>query len=261
MPLHDDYARLTPFELAFPERARLEALAASATAEAARDGVDATDPDAFAALRSVGDFLAELHGGDVPRVELVQHASLLFHAVRFAIAGCPLYLADTAAVRVLIREAPRGPAGAPSEAGYLQLPQHLIWTGDLDLGPPESLDGLFWTLSAAGARLHALPIVGIRPDRPGFGALSVPSAPAAHAADWMGMTVRENGDDFLSRLPGADLDELYAVETAGEVLKLLARFFAHVGATRGSREGPPASTMRGAPRPSALPYTRVRRVA
>jgi len=259
MSLHDEYARVTPFEIAFPDRARLDELVVSVSAEAERLGVDATDPDAFGALPVVGSFLAEHHGDEVPRVALIQHGVLLFHAVHFARAEYPLYLLDTAAARWIVRAAPETRPVPPSHAGYVQLPQHLFWTETQDAQAPESIDGAFWTVSSGG-RLHSLPIVGLRPDRPGFGALTVPDAPLTHAADWMHAGMRENGADYSSRLPGADLDDLYAIENAGEVLKLVARFFALVTAAPGTRSVPPSAPA-GGPRPSSLSCTRVRLVA
>ena len=125
---------------------------------------------------------------------------------------------------------------------------------------PESVDGLFWTVTGAG-RLHVLPIVGVRPDRPGFGTLSMPDAPLAHAESWVHASVRDPGPDYASRLPGADLDALYAFEAAGEVLKLLARFFAYVGSTPTALEVAGISAPHASPRSSSLAYTRVRQVA
>jgi hypothetical protein len=260
MSLHDEYARLTPFEIAYPDRVRFDALAASVAAEADRRGVDPTILDAFATLEPVGAFLAELHGDDVPRVDLLEHGVVAYHGVHFVRAGCPLFLLDTDASRGLVGEAPRGRAVPPSQAGYLQLPQHLFWTSGAEDAAPESVDGLFWTVTAE-RRMHVLPVVGLRPDRPGFGALSLPDAPLAHAEQWMHSEVRARGADYSSSLPGADLDALYAFEAAGEVLKLLARFFAYADATPSALEtrGPVASNQ-GSPRPSALPYTRVKRV-
>jgi hypothetical protein len=101
----------------------------------------------------------------------------------------------------------------------------------------------------------------MRPDRAGFGALSLPDAPLAHAGEWVHASVRETEADFSSRLPGAELDELYAIEAAGEVLKLLARFFAQAAAVPGARVPPSPSRSPAGPRPSSLPYTRVRLVA
>lgn len=260
MSLHDEYARVTTFELAYPDRERFEALVAAVAREGAHRGMDPTDPDVFAALEAVGSFLAAHHGEDVPRVELIQHGVLLFHAAHFAGAECPLYLLDRETTRQLVRTAPSTDPTPPAHAGYLQLPQHLFWTGGAEGGAPESVDGLFWTMSRSG-RLHVLVVVGVRPDRPGFGAVSLPDAPVAHAADWMHASVRETGDDYASRLPGAQLDELYSIEAAGEVLKLLARFFAHATATGGVREAAAPIPDGAGPQPSSLPYTRVRGAA
>ena len=259
MSLHDAYARTTPFEIAFPVRARVDALVASVAHEAAARGTDPVVPDAFVAFASVGAFLAELHGEDAPRVALLELGALTFHAVHFVRAGCPLFLLETAASRHLVTAAPSGSPVPPAQAGYVQLPQHLFWTNGVEGGAPESVDGMFWTAGREG-RLHVLPIVGLRPDRPGFGALSLPDAPLAHAERWVHATMRERGGDYASVLPGADLDGLYAIESAGEVLKLLGRFFAYVAGTPAAIETPDTAITKG-PRPSALPYTRVKAVA
>ena len=126
--------------------------------------------------------------------------------------------------------------------------------GDLVL--PESVDGAFWTVSTA-ERLHVLPVTGLRPDRPGFGTLAVPDAPLAHAAEWVHATVREGGGDYVSDLPGADIDRLYTIRSVGEILKLMARFFAQAAARPGRRELPRALPPGVGPAPSALDYVRV----
>jgi hypothetical protein len=74
--------------------------------------------------------------------------------------------------------------------------------------------------------------------------------------------VRDSGEDYASALPGHDLDRLYSVRTAGEVLKLLARFFAYVQAAPAAVERRNGATEEGArPRPSRLPFARVKLVA
>lgn len=258
MSLHDDYARLTPLEIAFPDTVRSSALLAAVLEEAPRRGVDATELDGFLSLTAVGDFLTELHGAEGPRVALLEYGTLAFHAVHSLRAGMPLFLLTTGAARGLV-EAPRQSAisaapSPPTPAGYLQLPQHLFWTR-LEGASPESVDGAFWTVSTA-ERLHVLPVTGVRPERPGFGTLAVPDAPLAHAAEWVHVTVREDAEDFASDLPGADIDRLYAIRSAGEILKLMARFFAHAAARPGRRELPRGASG-NAPRPSALPFVRV----
>jgi hypothetical protein len=270
MSLHDAYARLTPFEAAFPDRSRLEALSTDVAAESESSGWDDTVPEAFVTSAAVGELARTLRASDSAPESAYPFAALLYHGVHFVRAGCPIFLVDTAATRRLTRPGFEGasadPAAVepPARAGYLQLPRHLVWTAGT--AAPESVDGVFWTVSHDGA-LHALPISGLLPDRPGFSAHPVPGAPLSEAKTWTEASARASGEDFASQLPGGELDDLLAVETAGEVLKLLARFFAVArGAGVRLESCPGAATPSGgkddrgdpgAPRPSVLPYTRV----
>ena len=243
MALHDRYARRTPFELAFPDRERARRLAEEAHAEAEARGVDPRHPQMFATLASVGGYLTELRDPDAPPEAVHQYAALAFHGVSFVRAGHPLYLLATDAARSLVAEAPAGDPRPPTPAGYLQLPQHLFWVeGDAEGEVPESLDGLFWTV-ARDDMLHTLLVTGVRPDRPGVGVIHVPEAPLADAPEWLGADVRPEGAgaDFESAIPGSDMDALYGVRTAGEPLKLLARFFSALAAEpgRAERRDPP----------------------
>ncbi len=257
MSLHDDYARMTPFELAFPDRERLQALSDALVEQ----GVDASAPGAFLSAPSVVAFVRGLAGPEAPSAAVHHFGMLTFHAVHFLRAGCPLYLLEAPVARELVATAPQGAPDLPSRAGYLQLPQHLFWADGLEEDAPESLDGAFWTASDSGD-LHVLTVSGLRPDRPGFAALALPEAPLADAPLWMSAQVRDSQEDYRSSLPGADLDRLYAVETAGELLKLIARFFAYAAASPDSlAPGTPSKDEAASPRPSGLPYTLVRRAA
>ncbi|MEX2048423.1 MAG: hypothetical protein WEB90_02480 [Gemmatimonadota bacterium] len=262
MSLHDAYARLTPFEVAFPDQEALRELLAAVTAEATERGLDVTDLESFMRLTAGGDFVRGLRAADAPPETLVPFSALLFHALHFLRADRPLFLLDTEAVRRLVADAPGGAPEPPAPAGYLQLPQHLVWMGGGEGGQPESLDGLFWTVSEGG-RLLVLAITGLRPDRPGFGTVALPEAPLADAASWLDAPVRREGDDFATTLPGGELDALIGVEVAGELLKLLARFFAHVSAAEATPTVPrvpqraPGNGTPEGPRASALPYARV----
>lgn len=230
MALHDRYARRTPFELAFPDRARAARLAEDALEEAEARGVDPHHPQMFATLGSVGAFLAELRDPDAPPEAAQQYAALAFHGVAFARAGHPLYLLSTGAARDLAATAPGGDPEPPARAGYLQLPQHLFWVeSGVEDEVPESVDGLFWTLTSDDT-LHTLLVTGVRPDRPGVGVIPVPEAPIADAPSWLRASVRhpDQGADFESAIPGADIDGLYGIRSAGEPLKLLARVFAAI---------------------------------
>jgi len=54
------------------------------------------------------------------------------------------------------------------------------------------------------------------------------------------------------------LDQLHALETSGEVLKLLARFFAYVSSVPGAVEMvSPNTSDQADPIPSTLPFSRV----
>jgi hypothetical protein len=258
MSLHDDYARVTPFELAFPDRGRVDVLS-----DAVRRGlVDASSPEMFVRAPEVAVSVSDLIGPEAAAGAVHHYGLLLFHSVHFVSAGCPLYLLGAAATRTIVAAAPDSVPRPPRLAGYLQLPQHLFWLEDLAGGRPESLDGAFWTVSS-GDDLHVLTISGLRPDRPGFQAVALPEAPLADAPVWMRARARDAGEDFSTSLPGGQLDELYAVATAGEVFKLVARFFAYAAGGPAVLDSatPTVSPDATSPRPSALPYTLVRSAA
>lgn len=263
MSLHDAYARVTPFEIAFPDRDIVERLGRDVDEESSSRGVDPQMPDVFITLGAVGDFLGELLGPDAPLEALPEYGALLFHAVHFARAGQPVYLLETAATRYLIQGSPAGEPRPPARAGYLQLPQHLFWLEGAEAGVPESMDGLFWSVSDSGV-LHTLPITGVLPHRAGFRALPLPEAPISDAGQWLESEMREGGADYSSSLPGQDLDVLYSMTTAGEVLKLLARFFAYLDVAPALNEPPTPlghAHPEAGPLPSRLPYAAVKLVA
>jgi hypothetical protein len=267
MSLHDAYARMTPFEIAFPDSTVLDDLARAVMEEATARRVDPELPGVFITLGSVDDFVRDVLSPEDPEGALLRYGGLIFHAVHFVRADRPLYLADTSVARRLVDDVPGADPQPPASAGYLQLPQHLFWMAGTEKGAPESLDGLFWFASEKGV-IHVLPITSVLPDGPGFGAVPLPEAPLGDAPAWLDADMREGADDYASTLPGHDIDGLYSVETAGEILKLLARFFAYLGSTPAAHEtalGPDGSAPREAssegPRPSALPYTRVTSVA
>lgn len=268
MSLHDEYARMTPFEIAFPDEERLLRLVEEVIEEASSRSVDASLPGIFLTLGSVGDFVREIQGPDAPEGATLQYGALVFQAVHFIQEGRPLFLLETSATRRLVEGPMVADPNPPSSSGYLQLPQHLFWMSGTHEEAPESMDGFFWVASASGL-LHVLPITGMLPDRPGFRALPLPDAPLSAASQWLDADMRGGTADYASTLPGHDLDGLYSVETAGEVLKLLARFFAYLGSipaggedNRATLRGtPPRESPTDGPRPSALPYTRVPLVA
>ena len=221
MSFHDAYLRLTPYELAFP---------------------DAGSPGGTA-----------LQGA----TPLREYGVLAFHAVPFQQAGCPVLLADTALCRFLTGawEGSGAPA-PPGSAGYVQLPRHLFWAQAEAGTPPEPVDGFFWTVSA-GAVLHLLLALGMRDGRPGLSIVPVADAPLAEAGGWLAATVREEGPDFATTLPGGELQGLLSFTAAGEVLKLAARLFAHLAEHPGSAEAGEPGPEGASPAPSSLAYRRV----
>lgn len=288
MALHDAYARLTPFELALPDagasRARLQAIAT----EAAAQGIDPGDPTTLLRLAPAVDALRRMRPESEVPGGVHSYAALLFHAYHFQRCGGTLYLLTAPVARYLVDTDPDldGWAPHPPCAGYVQLPRHLFWVRPLADGPAEAVDGLSWVTPGDGT-LSMLVAMGMREGRPGLSVVSLEGLPLADAALWARARARPRGADFASSLPGGELDRLYSLETAGEVLKLLARSFWYVErfpasvverepwatATGGGRPAGAMDPARGGtgardasrpatgiprPAPSTLPYTEVR---
>ncbi len=260
MPTHDQYARVTPYERAFPDLVWARERFAQIRDEALVRDVDPGDPVAFALLGSVGQTLRDLRDPQGESEPIHGHASLLFHAYQLWLADEPLILLDTAAARLLVEwpaeSAP--PRHLVLEAGYAQLPQHLFWMRTGADGLPESVDGFFWAVPSGRDELSLLLANGLQKGRTGFSIVPVPTSPLSSVGSWMDAPGRSEGPDFASDLPGARLDGLYEVRTGGEALKLVARMMAAIDASPGRLKAaatPSPST--GPPRPSALRYRRL----
>jgi hypothetical protein len=240
-------------------------------------------------MGAVASYVGGLREPDAEPGAIHRYGALVYHAVHFMRAGCPLFLLTTHAARYLVEGSPEGDPEPPAPAGYLQLPQHLFWAETAEAtaagaaaadvaaaeaaaaearaaGPdvggkqaPESIDGIFWTATESGV-LHTMLVTGVRPDRPGLGVIPLPEAPLADASAWIAADVRADGEDFSATLPGSEHDRLLSFRAAGEALKLLARFFAYVGAVPSALERKEAPSVDGghpAPRASGLAYARV----
>lgn len=262
MPFHDEYARVTPFELVFPDREAADALVADILLEADNLRADVQDWGAFSMLASVAGFLQRLREADAPPEAFMDYGALVYHAYHFLEAGTPVLVVGTHVARYLVDGGPEvDRVVMPTKAGYAQLPRHLFWIqGEADSGPAEAADGFFWFLGDDGM-LRLLLAVGMRDGRPGLGVVRMPDAPFADAAAWLHADVRSEGRDFATTLPGGELEGLYSFTTAGEVLKLAARLFAYMGhvsdAVGDVAEVAPADGAEGSPTPSALPFRRV----
>ncbi|HSG07023.1 MAG TPA: hypothetical protein VLA36_01610 [Longimicrobiales bacterium] len=262
MPFHDDYARRTPFELAFPDQEAAEGLLTDVRAEAENRGADVEDWGAFNMLASVAGFLQRLREPDAPPEAFMDYGALAYHAYHFLTADAPVFLVTTHAVRYLVDGGPDTDRVAPpTRAGYAQLPRHLFWIHGAEEGEPaEPVDGFFWFLGSDGV-LRLLLAVGMREGRPGIGVVRMPEVPFADAPTWLRADIREEGRDFATTLPGGDMEGLYSLTASGEVLKLAARLFAYMSevpdAVGEVTSAGAAEVADGQPAPSALPFRRV----
>lgn len=261
MPVHDAYARITPLELSFPDPEAAGERFQGIAGEAEAREVDPADPSAFVMLMESGRAVRALRGPDDDPERVREHGVLLYHLFHAWRAGGPDYRVDTGVVRLLLESEPWETARPepPKAAAYVQLPQHLVWVRPEGAeGTPESVDGLFWTVW--GETVSFLLVMGIRPDRPGFGVVPLDPVPLDRLGEWIGTSMRPEGDDFGSTMPGADLERLYELRTAGEVLKLGARVLRYLAtAPDGARtEEEPGDVPPGTgPRPSTRPHIRV----
>jgi hypothetical protein len=263
MPIHDSFARITPYELLLPDEGFADRRFPLIEEEATERKAELTNPDRFALLAEAGAILRELRGeGDDPQL-IHQFGILLFHAFHFWKEGLPFYYLETPATRYLVEQGPESgdwTAALPGPAGYLQLPQHLVWIPGGDGDPPESLDGLFWTFPDE-ENLSLLIVMGIRKDRPGLSVVPLPTLPLQAAGEWAAMKVRPEGEDFASSLPGAEIENLYSVAAGAEAVKLAMRVFWYLDVfpacvAEGARvpEGPAGEE---GPTPSSLESRRI----
>lgn len=261
MPGHDAFARLTPYELSFPDLAFARRHFVAIREEAEVRGVELTDPSAFVMLAATGKALREIRGPEDDPALIHQYGYLLYHSFHFCEAGEPLYLFQTAALRDLLEKEPETAGWTPGlepAAGYVQLPQHLVWVRAAPNTPPESLDGFFWS-RVSPDRFGLLLALGMRADRPGLSVVPLGDLPTAEAADWAHMEMREGGGDFTSTLPGSEIEGLYELRSSGEALKLAARALRRIELPEGIDEAAPTEEGADGPRPSTLPFRRVSR--
>lgn len=219
--------RPDPYGVAFVESglaARHFPLIAAAAAER---GLDPGVPDGFLMLPETGDLVREL-GAEGSIEAFTQLGLLAFHAFRFAGTGEQRVTLAEATVRALLEGPPLGrwSLRAPAEAGYVQLPRHLLWTRDAS-GAGSPVDGFFWSLPATpGARLELLLVEGLLAGSESFSVFEVSAAPPAEG-HWGDVQARATGPDFANLLPGGELRQLHGLSNAGELLKLASRVFHH----------------------------------
>ena len=234
MAIHDAYARLTPYEMLLPDAAFPDRHFPGIADEAGQRGVDPANPAAFVMLGQVQAALAELRAEDAAPESSNDHVGVLFFAYHFWETGATVVLTQQKTMRALLAgdsELPKDGRNAlwskelVGRAGYVQLPQHLVWLEEArndpqeehgasqaarDVSqetrnvspagrgvsqetrgnPPESVDGFFWFGDSHGA-LHLTLVAGMRGDRPGFAVVPVPPLPLDSLDDWATGPARE----------------------------------------------------------------------
>ena len=237
-------ARATPYELVFGAGAFESEHFPTMQAEAEERGVDATDPERFVMLASVGALLRELPPEDAGGDTLLELGHLLFQGYHFWRFGKRGYtIAGDLARRVLAAPPLVGEweLTPPHPAGYLQLPRNLVWARVAEGAPAEPVDGLFWTMVGRDdpgrppfPRLDTLLVLGVRSDRPGLSVVAVGAALPGAPGHWADVHARATapegagGADFANVLPGGELGGLHSLVNEAEVLKLISQLFWHV---------------------------------
>ena len=229
MPLHDTTLRTPPFLRIFPDDAARNATLDEIAREVEERGMGDDDPGAFTLLTRTRQALAELREPEEADDGGHTHGVLLFHAYHLRQAGGHHLLASVPVCRWAVEgtgpdvDAPAASAtgGGLPPAAYVQLPQHLFWVREAPEERPLSLDGFFWTVR--GEVVHVLGVVDFQPQGGGIRVLPLPGVLLAERDAWLTETMREEGADFRSEIPGSEMEGLYEVRTAGELLKLAAR--------------------------------------
>ncbi|MFW6206079.1 MAG: hypothetical protein ACOC5I_02460 [Gemmatimonadota bacterium] len=250
-------SRENPYQLVFGAESIDDRLFPPIAEEAEARGQPLDDPDRFLFLSSVGKLLQAIGGAEDAGYEtedettagqageavadaedtdagdgeaLRQYGRLLYHAFHYWQNRKVTRRVDEASLRWLLDDVTSvgdWTLRPPSSSGYLQLPRNLVWAEPAPGLTPEPADGFFWTYvepEDEPAALHVLLVLGVRADRPGFSVV-----PATGVLDtephWAELEAREDGPDFGTTLPGGEMDELYSVTNAAELLKLASLCF------------------------------------
>ncbi len=264
MATHDSYLRLTPLERLVPEDDFAARHFGEIRAEAEERMISLLEPGAFAMLDAVGRAVDDLRRPEDGAEQRHQHALLLFHAFHMLDSEPPLHeLVTTGVARMLVEAGSEASGGSgflsEGRSAYIQLPQHLFWVREDPADGPGSLDGFFCT--GDGENVVLLGVMGVTGPGQGFSVLALPPVPVADAPIWLSEQMRPDGEDFRSTMPGSELEGLYELTNAGEILKLVARLdrfrarFPETGRAIQPQDDAETTGASGVPIPSRLPAT------
>ena len=198
------------------------------------------DPARFMISQKVGGLLRD-YMNEAPSPNVAAFGPLLYHAYQYRLFGRKVLRVDEALLRELLAD--RAPIGdwdmvPPAPAGYLQLPRNLVWSRIVEDAHAEPVDGIFWAMAGRNdpatppfPRLNALVILGVLPGSPRFQRDSCVERNTGRFAGALGRHyVASDGRDFDNVLPGGEYQQLFALVTHGEVLKLISRVFRYAAA-------------------------------
>jgi hypothetical protein len=224
--------RTFPYDLVFDSSFEEEHFT-DISAEAEQRGITTWEPEQFLLLRAVADPLrSALAGEEASGVE--QFAPLLFQGYHYWRYEKHQYVVTEPLFRFLVGDLHIGEwEQVPlAPAGYVQFPRNLLWARIDETAAPEAVDGFFWTMVGTSdplvppvARADLLVVLGVLPGRPGFSVIPLSVSLSEPQGHWGDEQARDNGQDFANNLPGGELQQLHALETTGEVWKLISRVF------------------------------------
>ncbi len=220
--------RPTPFDLVFSELAtdRFPAVREALTAAAA----DPSDRDAFLLTLPAMQLLRELRPDDSEAGAGVDElTALLHHAFLAWTDGLRTWAVAEQPFRRLL-ETPEANTVTPPTAGYIQLPERVVWASLTAPGPWEPLDGCF-VHRAPGGAMRVLGVFGVHESRNGFTVAEAVGVPGT-------LTVRQEGAPlFAPTLDGGAVAGLHAIVEPGELVELAGRVLAGAAAVPGQPEG------------------------
>ena len=209
--------RPTPFDLVFSGLAaeRFPALRESL----AKAGADPRDRDAFLVTFPAMSLLRELRPDDSDAGNGVDELAALAHHAYLAWAdGLHTWVAPEAIARRAVT-APQAPTAAPANAGYIQVPERLVWASLGAEATWEPLDGCFVHAVAEGT-VRVLGVFGLHAARNGFTVAESVGVPGS-------VTTRRDGTPlFAPSLEGGALAGISAIVEAGELVELAGRLLA-----------------------------------